>query len=84
MLNPVDYLLLSASIGSLLALGLKTFLSEKKAMKRLKNSIISKSKWVTESDRLILNSKETKIKKIYKVALETHDGQDYETFKLMC
>ena len=46
VVDPLDYFLLSAIIGSLLASRLKDYLSEKKAMERLKNSIIEKSKLV--------------------------------------
>jgi hypothetical protein len=59
---------------------LKDYLSEKKAMERLKNSIIKKSKLVRQSDRPIFNSKETRIKNIYKVALENRGGQ-FENFQ---
>jgi len=83
VVDPLDYFLLSALIGSLLASRLKNYLSEKEAMERLKNSIINKSKLVTKLDRPILNSlnsKETRIKKIIKVALGTHGGQ-FEEFQ---
>ena len=76
-LDPLDYFLLSALIGSLVASYLKNSLSEKKAMERLKNSIIKKSKL----DRPILNSKEARIKKIYKVAFNVHGGQ-FEEFQV--
>ena len=75
VLNLGDYFLLSALIGSLINLYLKNYLSEKEAMKRLKNSIINKSKLISNGNRPILNSKETKMKKIFKVALDTHGGQ---------
>lgn len=73
--DPLDYFLLSAIIGSLAASSLKDYLSEKKAMERLKNSIIKESKLVRQSDRPIFSSKKTRIKKIYKVALENRGGQ---------
>lgn len=44
VVDPVDYFLLSALIGSIVTSGLKNYLSEKAAMERLKNSIIKKSK----------------------------------------
>ena len=47
VVDPFDYFLLSAIIGSLVASYLKNYLSEKKAMERLKNSIIKKSKPTT-------------------------------------
>lgn len=81
VLDPLDYFLLSAILGSILALRLKDYLSEKKAMERLKNSIIKKSKLVIKSDRPIFNSKETRIRKIYKVALENRGGQ-FENFQV--
>ena len=80
VVDPLDYFLLSAIIGSLAASRLKDYLSEKKAMERLKNSIIKKSKLVRQSDRPIFNSKETRIKKIYKVALENRGGE-FENFQ---
>jgi hypothetical protein len=49
VVDPLDYFLLSAIIGSLLASRLKDYLSEKKAMERLKNSIIKKSKISTST-----------------------------------
>ncbi len=79
--DPLDYFLISALIGSLVALHLKDYLSEKKAMERLKNSIIKKSKLVIKSDRPIFNSKEMRIRKIYKVALENRGGQ-FENFQV--
>ena len=66
-----DYFLLSAILASIIALCLKDYLSEKKPMERLKNSIIKKSESVIKSDRPTPNSKEIRIKKIYKVAVGT-------------
>ena len=40
VVDQLDYFLLSASLGSILASYLKDYLSEKKATERLKNSII--------------------------------------------
>ena len=80
VLDPVDYFLLSAILGSILASHLKHYLSEKKAMERLKNSIIKKSTLVRQSHRSISNSKKIKIKKIYRVALENRGGQ-FEEFQ---
>jgi len=77
--DPLDYLLISALIGSLLASHLKRYLSEKAAMKRLKKSIINKSGLVA-SKTPILTSKEAKIKRIYRFALENRGGQ-FEEFK---
>jgi hypothetical protein len=73
VLDLVDYFLLSAFIGSLTASYLKDYLSEKRAMERLRNSILKKSELL--EDRPILTSKEKRIQKIYKVALGTHGGQ---------
>ena len=77
VVDPLDYFLLSAILGSILASRLKAYLSEKKTMERLKNSIIKKSKLVRQCDRSISisNSKKRKIKKIYKFALQTRGGQ---------
>jgi hypothetical protein len=82
VVDPLDYFLLSAIIGSIVASRLKDYLSEKKAMERLKNSIIKKSKLVIKSDTPIStpNSKEIRIKKIYKLALENRGGQ-FENFQ---
>lgn len=83
VVNPSDYFLLSAILGSILASCLKEYLSEKKAMERLKKSIIkkSKSKSIIKLDRPIPNSKEKRIKKIYKFALGNRGGQ-FEDFQI--
>ena len=73
VIDPLDYFLLSAILGSIAASFLKDYLSEKKSMERLKNSIIKKSKIITEPETRISNFKELKIRKIYRVAL----GYDY-------
>jgi hypothetical protein len=78
--DQIDYFLISALLGSLLASYLKNYLSEKKAMERLKNSIIKKSKLISKSSRPILNSKDTRIQKIYQVALGNRGGQ-FEEFQ---
>ena len=80
VIDPFDYFLLSAILGSILASCLKDYLSEKKAMKRLKNSIIQKSKSIIKLDQPILNSKAMRIKKIYNFALESRGGQ-FENFQ---
>ena len=72
--------LISAILGSLAASRLKDYLSENKAMERLKNSILKKSELVRQSNRPIFNSKKTRIKKIYRVALENRGGQ-FENFQ---
>ena len=72
-LDTYDWFLLSAFIGSLIASYLKDYFAEKKAMERLKSSIIKKS----QSEIPILNSKSKKarIKNIYRVAFDFHGGQ---------
>lgn len=80
VVDPFDYFLISAILGSILASSLKDYLSEKKAMERLKNSIIKKSKLLIKSDIPIPNSKEIRIKKIYRIALENRGGQ-FENFQ---
>lgn len=74
-LDQLDYFLLGAIVGSLLASRTKKYLSEKKAMERLKSSIIKKSKLLIKTKTTILNSKKTRIKKIYIVALDNRGGQ---------
>lgn len=81
VIDPLDYFLISAFIGSLVASHLKTYLSEKAAIERLKKSIIKKSRLVApKPPTLILKSKSSKIKKIYKFALENRGGQ-FDEFK---
>jgi hypothetical protein len=78
VVDPLDYFLISAILGSIVASRLKDYLSEKKTMERLKDSIIKKSKIVIQSDKsdkLIYNSKKMRTKKIYKFALESRGGQ---------
>jgi len=69
VIDSLDYFLISTILGSLAALYLKKYLSEKAAMERLKKSIINKLNLVA-SKIPILASKKSKIKKIYKFALE--------------
>jgi len=80
VMDPVDILLLSAIVGSIAASRLKNYLSEKKAMERLKNSIIKKSAIIKKSDSPISNSKEIRLKRIYKFALRQRGGQ-FENFQ---
>jgi len=76
----LDYFLISALLGSLLASYLKKYFSEKAAKERLKNSIIKKSKLIS-SKTPISNSKKAKIKRIYKFALHTNTrGGEFEEF----
>lgn len=81
VIDPLDYFLICAFIGSLLASHLKKYLSEKAAMERLKKSIINKSRLVAPKTP-ILKSKDSKIKikRIYKFALENRGGE-FEKFK---
>lgn len=79
VIDLVDYSLISAIIGSLVASHLKKYLSEKAAMKRLKKSIINKSRLLAPKTP-ILKSKDSKLKRIYKFALENRGGQ-FEEFK---
>ena len=59
VIDSVDCFLLSTLIGSIIASRLKTYLSEKEAMERLKDSIIQKSTLAHQSTRSssISNSK---------------------------
>lgn len=77
--DQLDCFLISALIGSLLASYLKKYFSEKASTERLRNSIIKKSKLV-KSKTPILISKDPKIKKIYKFAINTRGGQ-FEEFE---
>jgi len=74
VVDPLDWFLLSALIGSLAAWRLKNYLTEEEAKKRLINSIIKKSKLV-KSKTPILSSKEAKIKQISRFALVNRGGQ---------
>jgi hypothetical protein len=66
----LDYFLISAIIGSILASHLKNYLSEKASMERLKRSIINKSNCLPSKTNIsILSSKQAKIKNIYNFAL---------------
>ena len=63
VVDQVDYFLLSTLVGSILASCLKDYSSEKKAMERLKNSILKESKSLISPARPPLNSKQMRIKK---------------------
>jgi hypothetical protein len=78
--DQLDIFLLSLLIGSIAASNLKDYLSEKKAMERLKKFILKKSELVTKSRSPISNSKETRIGKTYKFALGNRGGQ-FENFQ---
>jgi hypothetical protein len=72
--DQVDYFVLSLLMGSIIASRLKEDSSEKLAMERLKSSIIEKSGLVRLKTP-VLNSKEAKIKQIYRFALADRGGQ---------
>ena len=74
IVDPLDYFLISAIIASVVASHLKEYLSEKAAMERLKKSIINKSS-ILSSKTPISNSKDAKIKRIYRLALNHRGGQ---------
>jgi hypothetical protein len=70
VIDPLDYSLMSALIGSILASYLKNYLSEKSSMERLKKSIINKSNCLSSKTNIpILSSKQARTKKIYNLAL---------------
>lgn len=77
IVDPFDYFLIFAIFGSFSASYLKEYLSEKKAMERLKNSILKKSELAIQSNRpnLSSRSKAARIQKIYKFALENRGGE---------
>ena len=81
MFDPLDYFLISAFLGSIVASRLKNHLSEKESMERLKKSIINKSKLIPSKSR-ILNPKDDKIRRIYKFALDNRGG-DNDNFNQM-
>jgi hypothetical protein len=78
VIDQVDYFLISALIGSLIAPRLKKYLSEKEAMERLKNSIINKS-YLLKLKTPNSSSKEAKMKLIYRFALNR--GGQFEEFQ---
>ena len=64
VIDPLDYFLISAIIGSILASNLKNYLSEKASMERLKKSIINKSNWLPSKTNIpILSTKQARAKK---------------------
>lgn len=74
VVDPLDWFLISLLMGSLAASGLKDYLSEKEARKRLVKSIIKQSRLV-RSKTPISSSKEAKKKQIYRFALTNRGGQ---------
>ena len=82
VVDALDYFLLSALIGSILASSLRNYLSEKRAMERLKNFIIKKSKLISKLEKppSITNYKKLRIQKIYRFALGNCGGQ-FENFQ---
>lgn len=75
VIDGFDIFLLSAILGGLVASHLKQYLSEKQSIERLKKSMIEKSKLQIQSKKAIPNSKEMRIKKVYKLALQNRGGQ---------
>jgi phosphate/sulfate permease len=76
VIDPLDYFLISAIIGSILASHLKNYLSEKSSMERLKKSIINKSNSLPSKTKIpIWSPTEAKLKRIYRVALGSRGGQ---------
>ena len=75
IVDPLDYFLISAIFGSILASYLRDYLSEKKSMERLKSSIVKKSEAAIKSDGSTPNSKKIRVKKICRLALENRGGQ---------
>lgn len=66
VISPLDYFLISAIIGSILASHLKNYLSEKASMERLRKSIINKSNCLPSKTNIpILSTKQARTKKIY-------------------
>ena len=82
ILDAVDYFLISSFIASSLTSYLKNYWSEKVSMARLKNDIIKKSRFIERSKATKslnnFNSKESKIQKIYRFALDNRGGCNYE------
>lgn len=76
VIDLIDYFLISAFVGSIVASELKKYSSEKEAMKRLKVSVLKKSRLMPKSSRGMLLDKESRIKKIYKLALMPRGGID--------
>ena len=70
VIDPLDYFLISAIIGSILASHLKNYLSEKASMERLRRSIINKSNCLPSKTNIsILSTTQRRSKKIYNFAL---------------
>ena len=85
VVDTIDYFLISLIVGRLIGLYLKNYLSEKESLKRLKLSIINKSD-INKSKLLIrnkkiLNPKDLKLKKIYRMVFETYGGDFQEHLK---
>lgn len=81
VVDQLDVFLISLVIGISTASYLKDYLSETKSMQRLKNSMIKKSKSISESKRTISNFKRRRIKKISRFALDNRGGQ-FENLQL--
>ena len=97
VLDPFDYFLISAFIGSIAGSRLKTYLSEKAAMERLKKSILKKSRLIESesSDSKSTDSvgsvkfyekrpSKININKVFRFALSNRGGQNDLDFKSSC
>jgi hypothetical protein len=73
VLDPLDYFLMSALVGTVLASQLKIYLSGKASMKRLENSLINNSSLLGK--KTIMKSSKSRIKRIYKFSLSNRGGQ---------
>ena len=78
VIDQLDYFLISAIIGSLIARYFKDYLSEKSSMQRLKNSIINKSELKETNSLRRFVSKKSKIQAIYRFALTNRGGQNFD------
>jgi hypothetical protein len=82
VIDAFDYFLISSFITSSLILYLKKYLLEKSSMERLKNDIINKLKFIESSkspkSTNNLGFKKSKIQKIYRFALDSRGGADYD------
>jgi len=78
--DPLDYFLISALIGSLAASYLKKHFSEKESMKRLRDSIISKSILVKSKIPISKSRiKREKVRRVTRFALNNRGGQFEES-----
>lgn len=68
--DALDYFVISAFLGSIVASQFETYFSEKESMEGLKEFIINKSRLIPSksSKTRILNPKDDKIRRIFKLA----------------